>query len=94
MNLYSSFRLIAVPPIEGDQKYIAYTTNERVIGLTKLPLDGNPNKSIGLIAHPGVVSRFYTFLDLMIEKFSYRFLILQFLMMEIIYSPVEEVIVQ
>jgi hypothetical protein len=28
----------------------------QVIGLSLLPLDGNPNKSMGVIAHPGAVS--------------------------------------
>lgn len=32
--------------------YLAYMTEERVVGLCKLPLDGNPNKTMGLIAHP------------------------------------------
>ena len=27
-----------------------------MIGLLKLPLDGNPNRAIGLIAHPGEIS--------------------------------------
>jgi hypothetical protein len=27
-----------------------------VIGLCKLPFDGNPSKAVGLIAHPGSVS--------------------------------------
>ena len=27
----------------------------QVVGLCKLPLDGNPNKAMGLIAHPGEV---------------------------------------
>eukprot|EP01027_Heterolobosea_sp_BB2_P013009 GEZU01018804.1.p1 GENE.GEZU01018804.1~~GEZU01018804.1.p1 ORF type:complete len:350 (-),score=95.48 GEZU01018804.1:14-1063(-) len=37
-------------------KYLAYATHEKVIGLVKLPLDGNPSKSMGLIAHSGVIS--------------------------------------
>jgi WD40 repeat protein len=28
----------------------------QVVGLLKLGLDGNPHKSMGVIAHPGVVS--------------------------------------
>lgn len=32
-----------------------YSTKKKVIGLIKMPLDGNPNKSMGLIAHPNNV---------------------------------------
>ena len=39
-----------------DEKYIAYSTSEKVVGLIKLPIDGNPNKTIGLIAHPKAVA--------------------------------------
>lgn len=39
-------------------QYLAYSTSEKVIGLVKMPLDGNPYKSMGLIAHPGEVSSF------------------------------------
>lgn len=42
--------------IEGNQdKYLIYTTKQKVIGLIKLPLDGNPTKTMGLIAHPDYV---------------------------------------
>lgn len=37
-------------------RHIAYATHEKVIGIMKLPLDGNPNKAMGLIAHPGEVT--------------------------------------
>lgn len=33
-----------------------YATHEKVLGLVQLPLDGNPNKCMGLIAHPGQIS--------------------------------------
>jgi len=36
--------------------YLAYSTAEKIIGLIKLPLDGNPNKTMGLIGHPGEIS--------------------------------------
>jgi len=36
--------------------YLAYSTCEKVVGLCKMPLDGNPDKGMGLIAHPGPVS--------------------------------------
>lgn len=32
-----------------------YNTPEKVVGLIKLPLDGNPNTAMGLIAHPASV---------------------------------------
>ncbi|KAJ0392559.1 hypothetical protein P43SY_000538 [Pythium insidiosum] len=38
------------------ERYCAYSTHEKVVGLLKLPLDGNPHKSMGLIAHPGEIS--------------------------------------
>ncbi len=42
--------------IEGNQdKFLFYSTEEKVIGLLKLPLDGNPTKTMGLIAHPGPI---------------------------------------
>eukprot|EP00698_Gefionella_okellyi_P011922 TRINITY_DN3180_c0_g1_i1.p1 TRINITY_DN3180_c0_g1~~TRINITY_DN3180_c0_g1_i1.p1 ORF type:complete len:925 (+),score=187.18 TRINITY_DN3180_c0_g1_i1:141-2915(+) len=47
-------KLLLVP--KHDNQYIAYSTQEKVIGLIKTPLDGNPNKALGLIAHPGEVS--------------------------------------
>ena len=37
-------------------RYAAYATHDKVIGLMQLPFDGNPSKSMGLIAHPGEVS--------------------------------------
>jgi WD40 repeat protein len=37
-------------------QYMAYATQDKVVGLVKLPLDGNPNKAVGLIAHPAEVS--------------------------------------
>lgn len=38
------------------ERYCAYSTHEKVVGLLKLPLDGNPHKTMGLIAHPGEIS--------------------------------------
>jgi len=37
---------------------LIYSTATKVIGLIKMPLDGNPNKTMGLIAHPGEVADF------------------------------------
>jgi Ca2+-binding EF-hand superfamily protein len=43
--------------VEGESpRYVAYATHDKVVGLLELPLDGNPNKAMGLIAHPGEVS--------------------------------------
>ena len=42
--------------IEGNQdKFLIYSTAQKVIGMIKLPLDGNPTKTMGLIAHPDSV---------------------------------------
>lgn len=41
---------------ERKSKFLIYSTNKKVIGLIKLPLDGNPNKTMGLIAHPDEVT--------------------------------------
>lgn len=38
------------------ERYCAYSTHDKVVGLLKLPLDGNPHKAMGLIAHPGAIS--------------------------------------
>lgn len=35
-----------------EEAYLIYSTATKVIGLIKMPLDGNPNKTMGLIAHP------------------------------------------
>jgi Ca2+-binding EF-hand superfamily protein len=40
------------------EKYLIYATQKKVIGLIKMPLDGNPNRTMGLIAHPGVIKDF------------------------------------
>jgi WD40 repeat protein len=36
--------------------YAVYSTYDKVIGLVRLPFDGNPSQGMGLIAHPGQVS--------------------------------------
>lgn len=41
---------------EDSNKYVAYTTAEKIAGIIKLPLDGNPNKTMGMIAHPGKIA--------------------------------------
>ncbi|CAM9670144.1 unnamed protein product, partial [Chrysoparadoxa australica] len=37
-------------------EFAAYSTHEKVVGLIMMPLDGNPHKAMGLIAHPGQIS--------------------------------------
>lgn len=32
--------------------FLAYSTREKIVGIIKLPLEGNPNNTMGLIAHP------------------------------------------
>ncbi|KAG5455849.1 MAG: hypothetical protein BJ554DRAFT_4585 [Olpidium bornovanus] len=41
---------------KSDLSYLAYASKDKVAGLVKLPLDGNPHKAMGLIAHPGEIS--------------------------------------
>jgi WD40 repeat protein len=38
------------------QHYLAYSTKDKIVGLIKLPLEGNPNSTMGLIAHPGEIT--------------------------------------
>ncbi|OMJ77112.1 hypothetical protein SteCoe_23386 [Stentor coeruleus] len=42
--------------IDAPDYYLVYATEEKVIGLIKLPVDGNPNKHVGLIGHPGSIT--------------------------------------
>jgi len=42
--------------VDGEDQFMLYATQEKVLGLVQLPLDGNPNKCMGLIAHPGQIS--------------------------------------
>jgi WD40 repeat protein len=39
-----------------NNNYLAFSSSKKVVGLIKLPLDGNPHKTMGLIAHPLKVS--------------------------------------
>ncbi|KAL3138111.1 hypothetical protein ABBQ38_005341 [Trebouxia sp. C0009 RCD-2024] len=41
--------------ISADTFYIAYSTAQQVVGVMAWPLNGDPAKSLGLIAHPGPV---------------------------------------
>ena len=49
-------KMLMLPTGESGDRYMAYSTAEKVVGLLKLPLDGNPNKAMGLIAHPAELS--------------------------------------
>mmetsp|Transcript_33344 Transcript_33344/g.76047 ORF Transcript_33344/g.76047 Transcript_33344/m.76047 type:complete len:937 (+) Transcript_33344:90-2900(+) len=42
--------------MDGEDQFMLYATHEKVLGLVQLPLDGNPNKCMGLIAHPGQIA--------------------------------------
>ncbi|KAJ3216900.1 hypothetical protein HDU67_008807 [Dinochytrium kinnereticum] len=52
-----------VPETEGPPKFVAYATRDKVVGIIKLPLDGNPHRSMGLIAHPCSISNITTTYD-------------------------------
>lgn len=41
---------------EFEDQYLAYQTEEKIVGIIKLPIDGNPDKTMGLIAHPGTIA--------------------------------------
>lgn len=53
-------KIFILPERQGENivpsQYLVYGTYEKVVGLVKLPLDGHPNKSMALIAHPGEIS--------------------------------------
>lgn len=42
--------------IDEPNYFLAYATDRQIVGLMKMPADGNPNKMMGLIAHPGVIT--------------------------------------
>jgi Ca2+-binding EF-hand superfamily protein len=44
------------PGVDAEDQFMLYATHEKVLGLVQLPLDGNPNKCMGLIAHPGQIA--------------------------------------
>jgi len=52
-------KVFVLPRRQGNKvipsQYLVYSTHEKVVGLIKMPFDGNPNKSMALIAHPGEV---------------------------------------
>jgi WD40 repeat protein len=42
--------------MDAYENYMIYSTGKKVVGLIKLPLDGNPHKTMGLVAHPNEVT--------------------------------------
>lgn len=36
----------------GKSSSYVFTTGERILGMSQLPIDGNPNKILGVVAHP------------------------------------------
>lgn len=42
--------------MDNFDNYLIYSTGKKVVGLIKLPLDGNPHKTMGLVAHPNEVT--------------------------------------
>ncbi|KAJ3122053.1 Cilia- and flagella-associated protein 251 [Nowakowskiella sp. JEL0407] len=48
--------LQVVPSSTTYPKYLAFSTREKAIGVLKLPMDGNPHRAMGVIAHPGNIS--------------------------------------
>lgn len=53
-------KMVVLRRVTGDKfynsDYLFYTTFQKVIGLIKLPFDGNPNKSSALLAHSGEIT--------------------------------------
>ena len=41
--------------------FMVFATKNKVVGIVKLPLDGNPHGSMGLIAHPNEVKKTINF---------------------------------
>ncbi|KAJ3179035.1 Cilia- and flagella-associated protein 251 [Gaertneriomyces sp. JEL0708] len=48
-----------IPPAIEQEKsqYMVYGAQDKVLGVVKLPLDGNPHKSMGVIAHSGKIAQ-------------------------------------
>lgn len=60
-------KLLVLNPVDEkndyQDKYLAYATKEKVVGIIKLPLDGNPNNTIGLIAHSNRITSINSTVD-------------------------------
>ncbi|XP_064647461.1 cilia- and flagella-associated protein 251-like [Lineus longissimus] len=48
-------KMIVIPGSDTDRRYLAYITSDKV-GLSIMPLTGNPHNAMTLIAHPGKIS--------------------------------------
>ena len=44
-----------IPGRDKDKRLIAFSTKEKIMGLMCLPVDGNPYRYMGVIAHPGTI---------------------------------------
>ena len=44
-----------IPGKDKTKRLIAFATREKVLGLMFLPIDGNPFRYMGVIAHPGII---------------------------------------
>jgi Ca2+-binding EF-hand superfamily protein len=44
-----------IPGKDKTKRLIAFATREKVLGLMCLPIDGNPFRYMGVIAHPGII---------------------------------------
>lgn len=44
-----------IPGKDKGKRLIAFATKEKVLGLMALPIDGNPHRYMGVIAHPGYI---------------------------------------
>lgn len=50
-------KIVLVPGQSGSQhRALVYSTHQKIVGLVKVPLDGNPRGSMGLLAHPLEIS--------------------------------------
>eukprot|EP00452_MALV-II_sp_L67-6_P000224 gene224-202_t len=49
-------KMVPVFDESSEEQFLLYSTHEKVIGLIQMPLDGNPNKYMGRIAHPGPIA--------------------------------------
>ncbi len=49
-------KLIMFKSSTSEDAFLAYLTKERVVGLLAWPMDGDPARTMGLIAHPGAIT--------------------------------------
>ena len=48
-------KMTVIPGRDKDKRLIAFSTKEKIMGLMCLPVDGNPYRYMGVIAHPGTI---------------------------------------